>query len=127
MPNISLFEGGRTLAKIQKSQSQKKQLLEQRARLADEIRLELQYHSLNLKNAYARILVCEDASGQAQENLRINRKRYEQGIGTATEVLDAVTLLTLAETNSIQAVYDYRKSEAALHYATGRSLLDVYR
>ena len=125
--NINLFEGGRALANVQKSQSQKKQLLEQRARLADEIRLELQHHGLNLENAYARIIVSQDAAGQAQENLRINKKRYEQGIGTATEVLDAVTLLTLAETNQIQAVYDYRRAEAALHYATGRNLLDFYR
>jgi outer membrane protein TolC len=125
--NINLFEGGRALANVQKSQSQKKQLLEQRARLADEIRMELQYHSLHLQNAYARIQVSQDAAGQAQENLRINKKRYEQGIGTATEVLDAVTLLTLAETNQIQAVYDYRRAEAALHYATGRNLLDIYR
>lgn len=125
--NINLFEGGRTLAGVRKSQSQKKQLLEQRVRLADEIRLELQYRNLDQQNAYARILVTSDAAGQAQENLRINKKRYEQGIGTATEVLDAVTLLTLAETNAIRAVYDYRRAEAALNYATGRNLADVYR
>jgi outer membrane protein TolC len=125
--NINLFEGGKTLANVQKSQSQQKQLLEQRSRLADEIRLELHHHGLNMENAYARIIVSQDAAGQAQENLRINKKRYEQGIGTATEVLDAVTLLTLAETNSIRAIYDYRRAEAALQYAAGKNLLDVYR
>ena len=125
--NINLFEGGRTLANVQKSRSRQKQLIEQQKRLADEIRLELQHSSLNLQNAYARILVNQDAASQAQENLRINRKRYEEGMGTATEVLDAVTLLTLAETNHIRAIYDYRRAEAALHYATGRNLLDVYR
>lgn len=125
--NINLFEGGRTLANVQKSRSRKRQLIEQQNRLADEIRLELQHYSLNLQNAYARILVNQDAAGQARENLRINRKRYEEGMGTATEVLDAVTLLTLAETNHIRAIYDYRRAEAALHYATGRNLLDVYR
>jgi outer membrane protein TolC len=125
--NINLFEGGRTLANVQKSRSRQKQLIEQQKRLADEIRLELQHYSLNLQNAYARILVNQDAASQAQENLRINRKRYEEGMGTATEVLDAVTLLTLAETNHIRAIYDYRRAEAALHYATGRNLLDVYR
>jgi len=125
--SINLFEGGRTLASVQKSQSQKKQLLEQRARLADEIRLELRQHSLNGQNAYARITASEDATAQAQENLRINKQRYNQGMGTATEVLDAVTLLTQTETNSIHAIYDYRRSEAALHYATGRNLVNIYR
>ena len=125
--SINLFEGGRTLASVRKSQSQKKQLMEQRARLADEIRLELRQHSLNAQNAYARIQACEDATGQARENLRINQQRYNQGMGTATEVLDAVTLLTQAETNAIHSVYDYRKAEAALHYATGKNLAEIYR
>jgi outer membrane protein len=124
--SINLFEGGRMIANVRKSQSQKSQLLEQRARLADEIQLELRYHSLDLQNAYARFLASEDTAGQARENLRINKKRYEQGMGTATEVLDAVALMTLSETNYIRSVYDYRRAEAALHYATGKNLADVY-
>jgi outer membrane protein len=125
--NLNLFEGGRSLADLQKSQSRKKQLLEQRAKLVDEIRVEVQRYSLDLQNAYARIMVSRDAAGQAQENLRINKKRYEEGEGTATEVLDAVTLLTTVETNHIRSVYDYRKAEAALHYSLGTDLLEVYR
>lgn len=125
--NINLFNGGKTLASIQKSQSRKKQLLEQRARLAEAIQLELQNYSLNRDNAYARFLTNKDAAGQAAENLRINKKRYEQGMGTATEVLDAIALTTLAETNYIRSIYDCRRAAAALHYAMGRNLADVYR
>lgn len=125
--NLSLFEGGRSLADLQKSNHRKKQLLEQRARLVDEIKMEVQRYSLDLQNAYARILVSHDAASQARENLRINKKRYEEGEGTATEVLDAVTLLTTAETNHIRSVYDYRKAGAALHHALGTDLLEVYR
>jgi len=125
--NINLFEGGKSLANLRKSQSRKKQLLEHRAKLTDEIKLELQHYSLNLEDAYARILVNTDTTGQAQENLRINQKRYEEGVGTATEVLDAVTLLTTAETNHIRSIYDYRKAEAALHYVTGKDLTEIYR
>jgi outer membrane protein len=124
--NISLFEGGRTLADLQKSQVRKVQLIEQRAKLVDEIKLQVQQAMLNLQDAYERIQVSQDAVGQAQENLRINKKRYEVSVGTATEVLDAVTLLTISETNHIRSVYDYRKAEAATHYATGDDLLEVY-
>jgi outer membrane protein TolC len=125
--NISLFEGGRSLANLQKTQGRKKQLIEQRAKLVDEIKLELQRYTLDLHNAYARILANQDAVDQARENLRINKVRYEEGEGTATEVLDAVTLLTTAQTNRIQSVYDYRKAEAATHYAAGMDLLEVYK
>jgi len=125
--NINLFEGGKSMADLRKTQNRKKQLLEQRGKLVDEIKLELQRYILDLHNAYARILANQDAAGQAQENLRINKKRYEEGEGTATEVLDAVTLLTTTETNHIRSIYDYRKAEAAAHYAMGTDLLEVYR
>jgi len=70
--------------------------------------------------------VTYDVLDQAQENLRINRGRYEAGVGTATDVLDAVTLLTIAETNHIRSLYDYMKSEAAVAYASGEDLVQVY-
>ncbi|MEN6318314.1 MAG: TolC family protein [Syntrophaceae bacterium] len=125
--NINLFEGGKSMADLRKTQHRKKLLLEQRGKLVDEIKLELQRYTLDLHNAYARIIANQDAAGQAQENLRINRKRYEEGEGTATEVLDAVTLLTTAETNHIRSIYDYRKAEAAAHYAMGTNLLEIYK
>jgi len=43
--------------------------------------------------------VTKDAVKQAEENLRITRVKYEEGIGTGTEVLDAVSLLSVAGTN----------------------------
>jgi outer membrane protein len=124
---ISLFEGGRTLADVQKSEERKVQLVEQRNKLVDEVKLQVQQAMLNLQDAYERIQVARGAVEQAQENLRINRTRYEVSVGTATEVLDAVTLLTVSETNHIRSIYDYRKAEAATYYATGEDLLAVYR
>jgi outer membrane protein TolC len=125
--NINLFEGGRSMANLKKTGYQKNQLLQQRAKLVDEIRLELQRCTLDLHNAYARILANQDAVDQALENLRINKRRYEEGEGTATEVLDAVSLLTNAETNRIRSEYDYRKAEAAIHYASGSDLREIYK
>ena len=124
--DINLFEGGKSMAELQKNKIRKKQLLEQRARLSDEIKLELQSRILDQQNAYARIVANKDAVSQGRENLRINQNRYKAGEGTATEVLDAVSLLTIAETNHVRSLYDYRKSEAAVHYAMGEDLLDVY-
>ena len=124
--NFSLFEGGRTMADLQKSEQRKVQLLEQRNKLVDEVKLQVQQAILNMQDAYERIQVARGAVEQAQENLRINRQRYEVSVGTATEVLDAVTLLTVSETNHVRSIYDYRKAEAATYYATGEDLLAIY-
>lgn len=125
--NISIFNGGETAAALKKIGYQKEKLLEQREKLRDEIRLEVEQYLLQSVTARERLNVTKDAEKQAEENLRINRVKYEEGIGTGTDVLDAVSLLSVARTNHYTALYDLRKSEAAVYYATGKDLLEVYR
>lgn len=124
---LNLFSGGSTKAEVLRTEHQKIQLLEQQARLEDEIRLEVERYILDLNNSRERTKVTKDAIGQAEENLRINRVRYEDGVGTATEVLDAVTLLTVAETNYYRALYDLRRAESGALYSMGKDLLEVYK
>jgi outer membrane protein len=59
--------------------------------------------------------------------LRINTVRYEEGVGTATDVLDAISLLTLAEKNHCKALYDLKRAHAGLLYATGVDLTLSYK
>lgn len=125
--SLNLFSGGSTKAELIKTEYRRRQLLEQRARIEDEVRLEVEKNLLDLSNARERIKVAKDAVGQAEENLRINKVRYEEGVGTATEVLDAVTLLTTSETNRYRALYDFRRAEASVFYSMGKDLAEVYQ
>jgi outer membrane protein len=125
--SLNLFNGGGTKAEVLKVKQQRLRLIEQIHRLVDEIKLEVEKYILDLKTARERITVTKDAVGQAEENLRINRVRYGEGVGTATEVLDAVTLLTIAETNFYKSLYDFRRAEAGLIYSLGKDLLEVYK
>jgi outer membrane protein len=125
--SVNIFSGGATQAEVARLRSQQDQVLKQRAKLADDIKLEVQAYVLDLNSAMERIRVNRGAAEQAQENLRINKVRYDAGEGIATEVLDAVTLLTTAETNYINAIYDFRRSEAGMYYAIGKDLREVYR
>jgi hypothetical protein len=47
-------------------------------------------------------------------------------VGTATEVLDAVTLLTTAESNSWKSLYGIKRAEAILLNAAGKDLVSAY-
>ncbi len=125
--SLNLFNGGGTKAEVLKVKQQRLRLIEQINRLIDEIKLEVEKYILDLKTARERITVTRDAVGQAEENLRINRVRYGEGVGTATEVLDAVTLLTIAETNLYKSLYDFRRAEAGLVYSIGKDLSEVYK
>lgn len=124
---MNIFSGGLTQAEIRKLEFQVQKLAEQRAKLLDDIRLEVEQYLLQSLTARERLHVTQDAVQQAEENLRINRVKYEEGIGTGTDVLDAVALLTVAHTNYFKSLYDLRKAEAAVFYSTGKDLLEVYR
>lgn len=124
---INLFQGGATKAELMKIDNQRLKLVEEKNKLMDDIRLEVEKYLLDVNTARERVVVTRDAVQQAEENLRINRVKYEAGAGTATDVLDAVTLLTVAETNNYKSVYDLKKAEAAVLYATGTELSEVYK
>ena len=64
--------------------------------------------------------VTERAVEQAKENLRLQQLRYGEGVGTATEVLDAVSLATTAEQNFLNARYDVTEARARLGFAVGQ-------
>ena len=125
--NFNLFSGGSTKAEISQMEYRKGQLLEQREKLLEDIKLEVEKSYLEMKNADERIHVTKDAISQAEENLRINKIKYEEGVGTATDVIDAITLLTKAETNFYSALYEYSRAQAGFIYSMGIDLVSAYR
>lgn len=124
--SVSLFSGGATEAGLDKIRHQKDRLIIERKKLVDDIRFEVERYYLELANAREKVKVTKDATSQAEENLRINKVKYAEGEGTATDVIDAITLLTVAETNHYRSQYELLRAEAGLMHAIGRDLLEVY-
>ncbi len=124
--NINLFKGGATTSEIEKLRYRERQLIEEKERLMDEIRLEVKKFYTGLKNSMDRLSVTGQAVLQAEENLRINRLRFEEGVGKSSDVLDAIALYTLAETNYESARYEFLKARAGLEYAMGKDLVSIY-
>lgn len=121
-----IFDGGATGAKLNRERAVKRQLLEQKARLADDIKLEIEDSFLALKNASEKVDVAKDALSQSEENVRVNRVRYAEGAGTTTEVLEAITLQTGAQTNFFNADYELKRGYARLLYSMGLDLALIY-
>ncbi len=117
---INLFDGFTSTATLEKAlNSQSKSL--QQLRLAEEqAKLEIISAKNDLQVAKKQIAVTKEAIAQAKENLRINQNRYQEMAGTATEVLDAQTLITQVRTEYYKAVYDYQIASARLRKALGR-------
>lgn len=125
--SINLFSGGATQAGLDKIKREKDKLTIERRKLIEDIRFEVERYYLELDNAREKVKVTKDATSQAQENLRINKVKYAEGEGKATDVIDAITLLTVAETNHYRSQYELLRAEASLMYAMGRDLVEVYK
>ena len=124
--NINLLAGGATSARVHIGKSELFSLRTTREKIVDAVRLDVQAAFLNLQSSAQQIEVTKTAVAQAEENVRLQRLRYQEGVGTAIEVLDAVTLLTAAQSGSLRAHYGFERAEAGLLYAMGRDLTGMY-
>jgi outer membrane protein len=124
--NINLSSGGATSSKVSMTKSELLSLRLNREKLLDTVRLDVQAAWLDLQSSTQKVEVASAAVAQAEENLRLQRLRYKEGVGTSTDVLDAVTLMTTSETNAWKANFGVRRAEAALLYTMGRDLAGAY-
>ncbi len=124
--NVNLSSGGASSSRVRMAKSEVRSLQLIRDKTLDNIRLEVKSAYLDLKSSALNIEVTKTAIEQARENLRLQRLRYREGVGTATDVLDAVTLLSTAESNSWKALYGLKRAEAKLLYTMGRDLAGEY-
>jgi outer membrane protein len=115
----TLFSGLDTKAQVSQARLKVQQLQEQHKDLNDQVRLDVQNAYLKVKQTADQIRTTEKAVGQAGENLRLNEERYKEAVGTATEVIDADTLLTRTRVNYWAAVYDHQMAKAELLWAMG--------
>jgi outer membrane protein TolC len=83
------------------------------------IQVETRQAYFQAKSARDRIGVAKASVTQAEEGLRIVRNRYENGMLTIVNLLDAEVALQLARMHQIKALHDFRVSMARLHLAAG--------
>jgi len=116
---MNLFDGLATTAKQRQAVKNLGKSREKLRLLEQGVRLELQTAINDSKVASERIRTVETAIKQGEENLRINRDRYQEQVGTATDVIDAQTLLTQIRSDYYRAVFDYEVAVARVKKALG--------
>jgi outer membrane protein TolC len=123
---MNLYSGGLTSEKLRQKELERQVLGRTREQLLDTVRLEVEDAYLSLGTARSRVAATGKAVEQAKENLRLERLRYSEGVGTSTDVLDAVSLVTTAEQNQLDARYDVTDARALLDFAMGRDLVATW-
>lgn len=116
---INLFDGFATTARYRQAVQNRARAEEQLLKTQSDILLEYRTAVNDAKVAKERISVTETSIKQGEENLRINKDRYQEQVGTATDVIDAQTLLTQIRTDYYQALFDYEVALARVKRARG--------
>ncbi len=74
---------------------------------------------LNLKTAEQRVTTADSEVANATEAVRLTEGRYQGGLGTFIDVLDAQTALVTASTNRVNAISSVNLARSALVHAVG--------
>jgi outer membrane protein len=120
LATFTLWNWGNTAYKVGENKVKVTQAQDSKYQLIDSIILEVKQDYLNMLTAEKNINVAAKSIEQAEENLRMSEERYKYQVATATDVLDAVTLLAQARTNYFSALADFNIAKAQLERAMGR-------
>ena len=117
--SVPLFAGFATTYKVQAAKAQ----LEARQAQAEQLRVQVAQDVWNAAQALvtatesARTTV--DLLASAEQSDKVARGRYESGVGTLLEMLNAQSALAAARQQRVQALYDWNVARAALARAVG--------
>lgn len=114
-----LFTGFSTTSRIRQSKVTKHAAEQELAEARRTVQLDVTKASLNVNAASRRLQVADDQVESAQEDLKIAQEKYNLGAATILDILTAQVGLSEAETERIQAGYDYFLSIAELERSMG--------
>lgn len=115
--NWTIYDGGAAVAQAQQAEANIAIAEETFADQSNQVRFAVEQGYANLLSNFENIGTTTQALGQAQEALRLARLRFQAGVGTSTDVINAENALTNAEGNRVNAVIGYNRSLASLQRA----------
>ena len=117
--SFDLWNWGQTKSQMEQARAQLGQAQDARKLLEDQAVLDVTQSRLALAQARDKVKVAGEAVGQADENLRMIREQFRQGVALNADVLDAEVFLLQAKTARTQAAIDLVLAQARLEKALG--------
>jgi outer membrane protein len=116
----SLWDGGRRRAEAAEAHATTRALTARADDFDRQLTFEIEQRSLDLESAIAAIAAADDGVRAAAEARRVLGERYNAGVATSTDVLDAQTAVLQAELDRTRAIANTRLATARLERALGR-------
>jgi len=116
---LAILDGGLTKARVDAARQQLAVAETQEAQLRQTIEQQVRTAYLNLQNAAETLRSAESQHVAASEQLRIANVRFQAGVGTQLEVVNAQQGLATADQAVVQAEYNYNLAIAQIEQAAG--------
>jgi len=116
---FNVFDSGSTNSQIKQAKSGIAIAEKQQQQVKDAVVLEVSKAYLSMVEAEKRIETSKAAIEEAEVNFKLSQVRYNEGIDTNLNVMDAELALAQAQTNFAQALYNYNISRVQLDKAIG--------
>ncbi|MEE4241322.1 MAG: TolC family protein [Desulfopila sp.] len=102
--SVNLYQGGATREAVAKARLESMGLQYDEKELKDTLQTELRNLHIDFEVSLRNIEVARGSIEQAEENLRITRLKYNEGLQRESELLDAVANLSRAQFNYVAVV-----------------------
>jgi outer membrane protein TolC len=117
---VPIFHWGEGKQKINSARFDKKLKELEFEKNTQFLQLEIEQAKFNLRDAYTRIDIAEDALAQAEENLRVSKNNHELGRELMTDLLIAQTQWQEAYSELIDSKTDYKLKETIYLKVSGK-------
>ena len=118
---MDFYAGGKRKHELAEAKAQLSSLEHQLEDVRRLIELDVRNAYIQMEDAAARIRQEQGTVELGREGRRLAQLRFQEGVGTQSEMLDAELATTNAETMLVKAVHDYAAAHAAIEKAIGKS------
>lgn len=113
----NFFDGGAVKARVKQRDADISIAESRFDQLRNQVRREVEQAYFGLESSFENIETSEAGVLQSREALRLARLRFQAGVGTQTDVIQAETDLTRAERNRLSAIVNYNLGLSSLQRA----------
>lgn len=116
------FDGFRVASQVAQAQSNLRAVEMRKTDLERTVTMEIQSALADLKTTGQKLEIEKVKIKQAEDALRIADERYQNGLLSATDLIDAQNALGSARLNSLQLIYNHTLSQYILFRSCGRKI-----
>ena len=120
MVTVPIFNGNSNKAKVKQAKIEKEQSIVHTKDVYEQLKAEVKQVVANLRETAARIQTRANVRETALLSYDITQYRYAKGVASRLELTDAELSLTAAQSNYLEAVYDYLAARIALDRTMGK-------